>query len=612
MKKLIYILLGLCLLMVACSPEVVQKKTEQNLAPESSDEIIITSSGSTIEIQFSMNSYAVRYGYLLNNSDNAEPEDITQDLSYSDGWCSFEIQASGLPATGSITIYGQKGNDTQWTELLTGEYVLSLAEIAPDAYFSRRDNNSAEITISPVTDFASLQYKIEVYDTSGSFISGDEINGGIIELDNGKYSISLSNANAYTLKISQKLLDSTDSYSPSTEILIPTYDGIDSSIDIATNNNAFYISNIADDISSIELFKAENDSYDTTSTSYGSFPVQNGTATIPFEDKLKSLETGYFYITNENNTIRSNIINVTVPLMINTQTPTYKGLILEFEPDENISNLELRVVGAAGATAEINEAGNIFISGLDSNTEYSDLKLRVANSEYSINPTPIENFKTKSFAGTYEWTGDLKAPLFGDDKNDTNFCIVVEETNNDSNFPYYVYFDDKDDIIKETKQIGKKIRIMPLVDTSIGEPATPEGKGVNCTSPGDLTVQNNAYLTNASKWNAMKSANTIAWYVYNPDRNPQKDIVTTITWSASDILGGDPSEDLSTTTTFAFIEADTDKDGILEPFVKFENTGKGMVSLGLYTNGTIRNDVEPERNYTNEKLKSIWYLEKVN
>lgn len=589
MKKLIYILLGLCLLMVACSPEVVKKLPEQSLASESSDEIIITNSGSTIEIKFPMNSYAVRYGYLLNDSDIAELEDITQDLSYSDGWCRFEIQASGLPATGSITIYGQKGNDTQWTELITGEYVLSLTEIAPDAYFSRRDNNSAEIAISPITDFTSLLYRIEVCDTSGSSISEEEINGGIIELNNGKYSISLPDSNEYTLNVSQKLLDSNDSYSPTTKISIPTYDGIDSSIDIAANNNAFYISNIADDISSIELFKTENDSYDNISTSYGSFTVQNGTVTIPFEDKLKSLETGYFYVTNEDKTMRSNIINITAPLMIKNQTSTYKGLVLEFEPDENISNLELRVVGAAGAEAEINEAGDIFISGLDSNTEYSNLRLRVADSEYSVNPTSIETFKTKSFAGengemNYEWVEKSTSPQI------INFRIVVKESESESAFPYYVYYSKDDAAIKGTDYESYDLRIMPLFDTAIqGETLPTEDAPIDYEN--NTSLQNLAYKANSEKWNS-SGIDPISWYIGNADSDLNKDIVTTETISNAPVVGRTPTE-----TTFSFMEY-KDENGEYKPVIKFKNIITGPTSsLGnMFLNKNVANKTGAEGN----------------
>ena len=93
--------------------------------------------------------------------------------------------------------------------------------------------------------------------------------------------------------------------------------------------------------------------------------------------------------------------------------------------------------------------------------------------------------------------------------------------------------------------------------------------------------------------------------------NRTHDTFITVAWAGAMIFSK-PSEQLATTTTFAFLEADTDRDGIMEPFVKFQNVGSTMVQLGLYSNGTTRNDIEPELNLTAADLKAIWYLSKIN
>ena len=506
MKKIVIFLI--CILIgsvfISCNAEIVNTLPEETVKPDSSD-IVVSSSGSTLEVKFSAIAYADQYGYII-NGETEHPIEIT--VNASDNYCSFFVNNVPKP-TGFITVYGKTTNSDDWVQIASETYGVSIDDTAPDVFLSVRNETDVELEVNPILDLLYLTYKVE--------IQGDEptreieYDGTDILLSEGKIKIDgLSQTGNYTIIVSHKLVESSE-YSPkTTTIIVPAY-SINASIELSTTDNAFVINNLPQDTTKVTLYKRLDS--DVTSES---IVVKDGidissSKEIPFSSVLKSLEHGYFYVATENEI--SNIVNITAPLMpISQVKENYKSAIIEFDFDEAVNTNELlfNVSTTSGTnsriTAEI-EGNKVIISGLDSNTQYADLSLDITNNEYDVNPYIVDSFATKSFAGEtgtkqYEWTG-----YFKDEENLSYFRIVVKdpqllEDPIDSDFPYYVYFAEDDPVMDNSEYTNKELRIMPLIDTKAGDTMPTKDSPIYRN---DTILPNYAYKANNSKWNKLAS-----------------------------------------------------------------------------------------------------------
>ncbi len=586
MKKIVILLI--CILIgsvfISCNAEIVNTLPEETVKLDSSD-IVVSSSGSTLEVKFSAVAYADQYGYII-NGETEHPIEVT--INASDSYCSFSVNTVSKP-TGFITVYGKTTNSDVWVQIASETYGVSIDDTAPDVFLSVRNETDIELEVNPILDLLYLTYKVE--------IQGDEptreieYDGTDILLSEGKIKIDgLSQTGNYTIIVSHKLVESSE-YSPkTTTIIVPAY-SINASIELSTTDNAFVINNLPQDTTKVTLYKRLNS--DMTSES---IVVKDGidissSKEIPFSSVLKSLEHGFFYVATENEI--SNIVNITAPLMpISQVKENYKSAIIEFDFDEAVNTNELlfNVSITSGTNSRITveiEGNKVIISGLDSNTQYTGLQLNVANNQYNINSCTIEDFTTKSFAGengekNYEWVEKSTSHQI------TNFRIVVKESESESAFPYYVYYSKDDAAIKGTDYENYDLRIMPLFDTAIqGETLPTEDAPIDYGN--NTSLQNLAYKANSEKWNS-SGIDPISWYIGNADSDLNKDIVTTETISNAPVVGRTPTE-----TTFSFMEY-KDENGEYKPVIKFKNIITGPTSsLGnMFLNKNVANKTGEE------------------
>lgn len=605
MKKLLFILLSVCI--ISCSPVAVHDLPEVEIKPDSSNLTIDITSETTLKARFETVPYVKEYAIQIDDEPiNTELTPIGEDGKYA----YFKIW--NPPAKGTITVFGRSsdsGENDGWVSLAEKSYEIVFKNILPNAYISKRTETSVVINIISSQPLSEIDYQIEM---NGEIITAYEKTDSSIIINNLKAS------EKYDVKIRQKLVTDDSGYNSEiyTSLSVEAFDtSVKNELTLSVDENGFTVTEIPAGVATINLYKRTNSNI----SSQGTLLLQdiavegNGTASIPF-DRLNMLEEGYFYVT-ANGGYASNTTYAITPFRVVSKTENYKSVILEFDFADDIINIlndtSFTVEGVSLTDAISVEKNKITISGLDSNTDYSNkIKLRYTGST-ALEPITLTDIKTKSFAGTYSWEGNL---THGGKPNPTNFQIVVKETSEiegyEGDFPYYVYFADGDESIIEQNKVGEEIRIMPLIDTSNGEKSPTLPNGVNCINPGsDWEKQNYAYLTNAKKWNALEDTDTKSWYIANMNRT--HDTFITVAWAGAMIFSK-PSEQLATTTTFDFLEADTDGDGVVEPFVKFQNVGSFMVQMGLYSNGTTRNDIEPKLNLTAADLKAIWYLSKIN
>lgn len=581
MKKIVIFLI--CILIgsvfISCNAEIVNTLPEETVKPDSSD-IVVSSSGSTLEIKFSAIAYADQYGYII-NGETEHPIEIT--VNASDNYCSFSVNNVSKP-TGFITVYGKTTNSDDWVQIASETYGVSIDDTAPDVFLSVRNETNVELEVNPILDLLYLTYKVEIQGNEPT--REIEYDGTDILLSEGKIKIDgLSQTGNYTIIVSHKLVESSE-YSPkTTTIIVPAY-SINASIELSTTDNAFVINNLPQDTTKVTLYKRLNS--DMTSES---IVVKDGidissSKEIPFSSVLKSLEHGYFYVATENEI--SNIVNITAPLMpISQVKENYKSAIIEFDFDEAVNTNELlfNVSTTSGTNSRITveiEGNKVIISGLDSNTQYADLSLDITNNEYDVNPYIVDSFATKSFAGEtgtkqYEWTG-----YFKDEENLSYFRIVVKdpqllEDPIDSDFPYYVYFAEDDPVMDNSEYTNKELRIMPLIDTKAGDTMPTKDSPIYRN---DTILPNYAYKANNSKWNKLASNPLFrpsSWYIETPEIT--RDRVDSTTQSTAFGMT------LPTETSFEFFEYFDKTTQTYKPVIKFRNSStERLVYSNLNTN----------------------------
>lgn len=606
MKKLIkFLTLAMILIIASCSAEIVNNLSKEEIDETDSVQAYTRYDGSQLEVFFEPNAFARSYGYQIDNgSTNPVPS-----LTAAGNWYTFSIPLAELQSSsnGTITIYGRTQGSSDWKKTSSTEYDISNNAIAPEAYFSRRNENSAEIYLSSF--FNDPSYKLEITNSTGvtTTIEGNDIN---IDSNNIVTVEDLDTNEKYVIIVYHKENGSSNYNAGTTQVDIPAYTNT-STINLTLTDNGFSIENAG---SSAELWKK-----DSASSSFEGTKVADIISDkIPFTD-LKSLESGYFYV-RSGETI-SNIVKATTPLtLVSDPIVNYKSVVLEFDFAEDATNLTFNVLnGSEGSEANIDEVNRniVKIEGLNSNTSFTDLGLDITNTEYSsVENLSLNqyNIKTKSFAGEtgeaiYTWTGTLvKGSVGTKPTHDTNFCIRVIEAPDQSTYPYYVYFTKEDDAITNKESYDDNpLRIMPLIDEKIDNLSLDIT--INCKEPATgYKKANDAYLANASKWNSTEY-DTQDWKIISDPPTSRNDDVTTTTESTA-LLGTTPVREQQTITEFHFMEFDVNEDGQVEPVIKFKNTGVKLVSLGVFSNGSNDSDIYANADTNETQKQYCWYLAK--
>lgn len=601
MRKYPAILLAVLLLLAACSAEIVTQLPDEPVKEDSGSVFVEAVSGNQIRVGFTPVAFADSYSYVLGTEETKTPVSSYEMI---DGNVSFVVESS---MNGSITIYAEKTGEEP-VRIASQDFDLSIAGLVPNVYISARSVDGVTLMLASGAD-NNITYKVDIHLRDGDLIRTEYLKA----TEKAIHVTGLEADSAYTLYVSQSL-DGVN-YSEANQIDVGAFSqDSNQTIEMTIFDDVLTATGITGTVAN--LYKTDSLSSSSTPVLVlDNIPVTEGKATVDAKVSLKSLESGYFYF--ECDGVYSNVIKYVSPVHLKAGDPVqenWKSALVEIDFAEDVqpSDYNVSVVGAnTGASAAIVEGG-VMISNLDSNSTFTvTLNFTSTETLFSTTLTGIE-CKTNSFAGTYEWKGRLVGA-----SSNTNYKIIVKDEGipEESVYPYYIYFDTSAetgdlDIISANNgyYVNQTLRIMPLVDTSAGEPSTPRA-GVSCSSPQDEFVsQNTAYLANGYKWKSddFKETPTTYWYIDDPDTaKDDRDVVQTVTLSS--ISSSAPSSLYMTTTTFAFIEADTNADGVMEPYVKFVNTGSFFVSLGLVKNGTQRTDIEgpiANADYT-------WYLEKV-
>ncbi len=605
MKRMSVLILALLLLFSACSAEIVKDLPPEEIQPTASEAVVEVVSGNSISVSFSPVPYARGYGYQL--SDGGGYKDlVSSELTFSNGLISFTI-SEDLQMAGDVFIYAVDGRTGNTVQIASASYTLSLNNIAPDVYISERGENFVELRTG--TDNAeSFFYMVNIKEAGNP----DDPGENHFFFNTSEFRIEeLKRNTAYTAVVSHSL-DGTDYSAQTTTLSIPEYDETkQAAIDFSISDDVLMADNIEG--SSVTLYKKINlnDSDDKAVAVKNDISVSDGSVRIE-SSSLPSLESGYFYFASD--TSFSNVIEYTVPVTVKRITNNWKSANLEidFASDASTAFSSLTVSGGGrNASAKYTDSG-VRIENLDSNTSYPAVTLSFRPDSGLNSESVIVELETQSFAGTYEWTGDLV-----DGDRNTNFKVVVTDQKagtdtypavpETSIYPYYVYFDSDpesgDKSIIGQGLANQSLRILPLVDSSAGENGATAASQVNMDNPGELRKQNEAYKANNKKWNASPFSPS-RWYIDIADNEPdERDIIETVTQSFAIILTA------PTTTTFEFMEAELS--GKTLPVVKFKNTS----SSSLVRNYLRKNSADQRSAYGDEDeadWQYCWYLEKVS
>lgn len=601
----------LSVLMVACSAEMVDRLPSESIdIDESKQVLVIPVDAERVMVMFPIATYANSYAYAVNGG-SAVPID---NLAYADGYCSFEINVANEPFEGTIALYASKlENGGDWGEpIATVNYVMSTSDYVPDAFVSRRGPSSVEIRVNETSGSSSRDYLVEITGTGDtSFEKSYEFTQQNVLAINDE---EITAEGTYQAKV---YLVTSQGVSRAAEMDILAYDDrFNSTMDMNVEESSFVVTNLPESAQSVRLMRVISAAEQEQVLEV---EAVGGKVVFSFTD-LKSLDSGRFYaVTADGDGYAvSNLLKYTIPI-VPQETHIYrKNIVLDVNLIEGAVPTFV-VIGPAGVSATYSE-NRIVISGLSSKTTYDSIELRLTNLEYStVTPYIMNQITTDTFAGlTYGWDGYFDA--FPRDVH-SNFVITVEDAPDGSEFPYYVYFADTDaEVIRQVErgqiESGHRLRVMPLVDSSpdldssLKEPETSSANPVDFATGMagsiDFRQQNTAYKVNSVKWNKLARGNLESdlmpsdWYISNADSNPDKDIVTTITWSTALSV---PNETL---TTFEFGERV--ENGVALPYVRFANIpGEGMAGMGLYENANPQNE-EFGDSMTVEEAKYNWYL----
>ena len=451
---------------------------------------------------------------------------------------------------------------------------MSLKDVKPEAFVSRRNKNDVLISVNSNVDSNKVLYQITsdpaIQDLQDSYIT-----------PNGEIDITgLEENTEYTFTISHMLIGVDESFSTAvTTINVKPYNSESiSNLNLSIDDNSNLVVSGVDDLSSVKIAKYTTANLDDSTIQKFDITNTNG---VFKASNFKGLENGYFFAYVDNNTNkRSNIVKYTAPIIIKETKTNWQSIELNVDLASSITteDKDFQVIGKPSLKVNVTSTG-LKITGLKSNTEYKDL--RITHKIDSNIITTVEDIKTKSFVGKYSWAGTIKPA-----KEGFNFKIVVEDASSGSEYPYYVYFSDDDSDIMGTVNEGKKLRIMPLVDTSLGEPETPaEGVDTSISYDTEPFGKNNAaYTANGNKWNSKSSDPRFQpkkWLINKVDLSNDDIITTTVHTSIGTTA---PSPLFKTDTTFKFVEHTINE--VLVPLVVFTNKGSSLVNSGLYKNAS--------------------------
>ena len=606
MKRMSVLILALLLLFSACSAEIVKDLPPEEIQPSAAEAAVEVVSGNSISVSFSPVPYARGYGYQLSDG-NGYHDIASSELHFSNGLISFTISDVSQMA-GDVFVYAVDGSTGNTVQIASASYTLSLENIAPDVYISERGEDFVELRTS--TDNAeSFFYKVNIKKNG---ISDDDPGTDYFFFNTSEFRIEeLKRNTAYTAVVSHSL-DGVNYSEKTATLSIPVYDETkQAAIDFSISDDVLMADNIEGN--SVTLYKKTNlsDSDDKAVAVKSNISVSDGSVRIE-SSSLLSLESGYFYFASD--TAFSNVIEYTVPVTVKRITNNWKSADLEidFASEASTAFSSLTVSGGGrNASAKYTDSG-VRIENLDSNTSYPAVTLSFRPESGLNSESVIVELETQSFAGTYEWTGDLV-----DGDRNTNFKVVVTDQKagtdtypavpETSIYPYYVYFDSDpesgDKSIIGQGLANQSLRILPLVDSSAGENGATAASQVNMDNPGELRKQNEAYKANNKKWNASPFSPS-RWYIDIADNEPdERDIIETVTQSFAIILTA------PTTTTFEFMEAELSGETL--PVVKFKNTS----SSSLVRNYLRKNSADQRSAYGDEDeadWQYCWYLEKVS
>lgn len=599
-KMLTSLLVIFAVMLAGCSAEIVSTLPKQEVSVPSSSASLMkieVQGGDSLELVFKPVAYAKRYAYRLDGS-----AIIEGNVTYRNGYC--RIRISSDQPSGTVELFAIDSSGAH-VSIASSAYALSLDDVTPDAYLSSRDKTSAHIRVFTNIPEGSIYFYVEVMDSSGNEITTQIYETSVIEITglegNQEYSVKVYHAltgqpigtNYSTVKIL--------SYDPNTA---PT-------MELDVTDKGFVVSGIPEGVSSVTLHKTSTINGDDDKP-LKSVSVRNGQAEIPFTS-LDSLEAGYFHV--ESGSYRSNVVKYTTPLVNPDVTMNYKSAFVDFtfSEDFNASHYDIYVIGVSSAKVDV--AGNrVTISNLKSNYDFGNVLLcfrynkvdgTEAGSSYVIS-CPVE-LKTKSFVGTYSWenTGGIKdAP--------SNFIIDVRNSEDGSEFPYYVYFNRNDEAVKGTANEGKTLRIMPLLDPAAGDP-DGESSPIPLTGADAAYASANAsYMANSGKWNTSSFTPT-KWKIASNTYSNAGDGVETTTTSWVSFIGEIAAD---TATGFYFMEYQG-PDGTMLPVIKFKNKGAGGMSI-FVDSKLVQNTTPDNGKKYGETLQSepdpkfCWYLEKID
>ena len=589
MRKIIMALAAVLMIMfVSCSAEIVKDLPSEEIKPNSRSINIEVLSGNSFSISFTPVPYSSGYKYSLNGG---EVSSFSTD-SYHNGIITAVV-SDVTEKSGTVELYAVSNSSSSEVSIASAPYALTISSIKPDAYLSSRNETSAEIRVYTSLEEGSVVYLAEVHAEDGTILpvysEFPVIN--VEGLEPGKdYTAVIYHA----LKNGEELKGKD---SESTTVEIPAYSQGSSAVmtlDVNEESN-FVVSNIPAGVSVVSVMKSSDASL-SDSVKLEDFKVYGSELelNVSLQD-LKCLESGYFYI--QAGDYRSNIVKYTRPLEENKFTVNYQSfeVAFSFAEDFNSADYDIYVDGISNEiTSE--EGGVVTVSNLASNTDYGTVTLCFRNKmTQEVFECELE-VKTNSFVGTYYWNSQsADGPV--------NFIIDVTSSEPGSVYPYYVYFNEHDEIMKKAQYKGKWLRIMPLIDTAAGDPK-PDDVIVNVSSPAaGFEDANLAYSANGGKWNSSPFSPT-SWKVGSVAFGFES--VTVNTLSAA--LGmSNPS--FPTATVFEFREYDFNGDGRLEPYVKFKNTSTNfLVSMYLETNPFPQS--EKFGDSSESQPEYCWYLVK--
>ena len=615
MKKAILILLTV-LLAVSCSQVVYDKLPSADIGGASTTVTATQQDTSrNILLTFEPVPYVAAYAYSFGDG---TPIPFEAD-EYENGMLSYQIYASRVPANkGTVNLFGRVSGSDKWVCLGDIGYEIVINGEIPDVYVYERNEKNVVVNINPASNGKEYLYRLVVMTEDEEILYDTK---DFIKAENGSITIEAPKEKCLINVYQRESLEAPVEEAYAT---IEVYEFSNTvGLDLTVDDSGFHVSGITSNTTEIALKNRDNTSLNIVVKDIDA--GNGGTIDIPFED-VPSLESGLFYVYSPNGGVVSNNVKTRTSVSIFSTTPNYRSVDLEinFSSLIDVSSIKFSASDSIGTynvdvvSVDSDNKTIISITDLDSNTKYEANRITLGVTDVDVS---VPEFTTKSFAGNFfKWKGRMEAPdtsgIFGGaSSKDSNFIVYVDNSPENSKFPYYVYLSENDDFIS-TDNAGyskSNLRLMPLIDTLNETAATADNKVdylTGKTSKGDdLSLQNDAYVANSKKWNALANvpiAKINSWYIQNGDEDPKKDVVTTVT--ISDVLIGEQE----TYTSFVFGEIRNENNEAV-PYLKFRNYGEAA-KMGLFLNANPDNTPEAFGDFSESKetAKYCWYLTPVN